>query len=132
MPITTFETLPNLTVYPSKENTIEVIKPDGYEGAHRYRVQLCTGFNSKKNTHDYVDKTTTIQFVQKNDDGSIIPGLQSEQLALILLDRVKKLNERYPSEYNEKQIEGLTMFLDACKQRIDDRINRGVMGELKK
>lgn len=132
MAIKKFETVTNLNVYPSKENTIEVIKTDGYEGAHRYRIQLCTGFNSKKNTHDYVDKTTTIQFVQKNDDGSIIPGLQSEQLALILLDRVKKLNERYPSEYNEKQIEGLTMFLDACKQRIDDRINRGVMGELKK
>ena len=56
----------------------------------------------------------------------------SEQLALILLDRVKKLNERYPSEQNDKQIEGLTMYLQACKDRVEERINRGVMGELKK
>ena len=35
-------------------------------------------------------------------------------------------------EQNNKQIEGLTMYLQACKERIDDRINRGVMGELKK
>ena len=127
-----FQQVKDLTVYPSLQPTIEVIPTDGYNGAHRYRSQLCAGFDSKKNTHNYVDKNTTIQFVQKNDDGSVTPGLQSEQLALILLDRVKKLNERYPSEYNNKQIEGLTMYLQACKERIDDRINRGVMGELQK
>ena len=127
-----FQQINDLMVYPSTKSTIEVIPTDGYNGAHRYRVQLCNGFNSKKNTHDYVDKTTTIQFVQKNDDGSYTPGLQSEQLALILLDRVKKLNERYPSPYNDKQIEGLTMYLQACRDRVEERINRGVMGELKK
>ena len=105
-----FQQVKDLTVYPSLQPTIEVIPTDGYNGAHRYRLQLCTGFDSKK----------------------ITPGLQSEQLALILLDRVKKLNERYPSEQNDKQIEGLTMYLQACKERIDDRINRGVMGELQK
>lgn len=132
MAIKKFEAVKDLIVFPSKENTIEVIKTDGYDGAHRYRVRHCAGYDGKKCKIGYTDRTTTIQFVQKNDDGSIIPGLQSEQLALILLDRVKKLNERYPSEYNEKQIEGLTMFLDACRARIEDRVNRGVMGELKK
>ena len=127
-----FQQINDLMVYPSTKSTIEVVPTDGYNGAHRYRVQLCNGFSSKKNTYDYIDKTTTIQFVQKNDDGSIIPGLQSEQLALILLDRVKKLNERYPSPYNDKQIEGLTMYLQACKDRVEERINREVMGELKK
>ena len=63
---------------------------------------------------------------------SVIPGWQSEQLALILLDRVKKLNAKYPSDQNSKQIEGLEMYLAACKERIEERINRGVMGELKK
>ena len=127
-----FQQVKDLTVYPSLQPTIEVIPTDGYNGAHRYRLQLCAGFDSKKNTHNYIDKTTTIQFVQKNDDGSVTPGLQSEQLALILLDRVKKLNERYPSEQNDKQIEGLTMYLQACKDRVEERIKRGVMGELKK
>ena len=82
-------------------------------------------------TADYVDKTVTLQFVHKNEDGTIIPGLQSEQLALILLDRVKKLNAKFPHPTNEKQVAGLQMFLDACKERVQERIDRGVMGELK-
>lgn len=93
---------------------------------------MCTGYDSKKQTSTYIDKTDTIQFVQKSEDGSVIPGWQSEQLALILLDRVKKLNTKYPSDQNSKQIEGLEMYLAACKERIEERINRGVMGELKK
>lgn len=126
-----FVTVEDLVVYPSVEPTIEVIPTDGYDGAYRYRAKMCTGFDKNLNTSTYVDKTDTIQFVQKNEDGTVIPGWQSEQLALILLDRVKKLNAKYPSEYNEKQIEGLTMYLDACRERIIDRMDRNVMGELK-
>lgn len=113
-----FQPVEELLVFPSLEPTIEVIPNDGYD--------------SKKQTSTYIDKTDTIQFVQKNEDGSVIPGWQSEQLALILLDRVKKLNAKYPSDQNSKQIEGLEMYLAACKERIEERINRGVMGELKK
>lgn len=127
-----FEVIKNLLVFPSLESTIEVIPNDGYEGAHRYRARMCTGFNPDKQNHNYIDKTDTIQFVQKNEDGSTIPGWQSEQLALILLDRVKKLNAKYPSDLNLKQIEGLEMYLAACSERVEERINRGVMGELKK
>lgn len=127
-----FQPVEELLVFPSLEPTIEVIPNDGYEGAHRYRARMCTGYDSKKQTSTYIDKTDTIQFVQKNEDGSVIPGWQSEQLALILLDRVKKLNAKYPSDQNSKQIEGLEMYLVACKERIEERINRGVMGELKK
>lgn len=128
-----FQTIKDLTVFPSKEETIEVLPNDGYEGgAHRYRAKMSFGYDSKKKKNVYSDKTDTIQFVQKNEDGTIIPGWQSEQLALILLDRVKKLNEKFPSEYSEKQIEGLQMYLEACKARIEDRLERGVFGELKK
>lgn len=127
-----FETVENLIVFPSTEPTIEVIPTDGYNGAHRYRAKMSVGFNKKTNSAEYIDKTDTIQFVQKNEDGTMIPGWQSEQLALILLDRVQKLNAKYPSPQNEKQIEGLQMFLDACRERIEDRMNRGVMGDLKK
>lgn len=117
----------DLKVYPSNKETIEVIPDDG---AHRYRAQMCAGFVNGKTK--YVDATDTIQFVHKHEDGTVTPGWQSEQLALILLDRVKKLNAKYPSDQNSKQIEGLEMYLAACKERIEERINRGVMGELKK
>lgn len=68
---------------------------------------------------------------RKNDDGSVINGVQSEQLAYILLDRAIKLNNRFPSPQNEKQIAGLRMFLEGCEERVRDRMNRGVMGDLK-
>ena len=54
-----------------------------------------------------------------------------EQLAYILLDRAIKLNNRFPSPQNEKQIAGLRMFLEGCEERVRDRMNRGVMGDLK-
>ena len=60
------------------------------------------------------------------------PGLQSEQLVIALIDRTQKLNAQYPSEFNNKMIAGLQMFLEACKERVQDRISRDVMGKLKK
>ncbi len=139
-------------VYPSQDVTIAVEKDPIYGGAHRYHIINCLGFNNGKT--DYVGSGTelfnddiaesliegnspdesahTIQFIQKADNGEITPGLQSEQLVYVLLDRATKLNARFPSPQNLKMIEGLQMFLDACKERVDDRLNRGVMGDLKK
>ena len=121
-----YQTIEDLLVYPSLEPTIEVIPDDG---AHRYRAKMCAGFVNGKTK--YVDATDTIQFVHKHEDGTVTPGWQSEQLALILLDRVKKLNEKFPCEQNAKQVAALEAYLDACKERIDDRLNRNVMGDLK-
>lgn len=117
-------------VYPSEENTISVVDDEIYGGAHIYTAKDCMGFNEGKT--QYRSNVHLIRFVQKNDDGSIIPGLQSEQLVLICLDRAKKLNARFPSEHNEKQIKSLEMFLEGCADRVKERIERGVMGELKK
>lgn len=132
-------------VYPSEEKTICVMVPEGdiYGGAHLYYVTNCLGFENGKTHYQYEDTEEDgvaglapigqrIQFVQKNDDGSIIPGLQSEQLVYVLLDRAIKLNARFPSVQNEKMIAGLNLFLDACRERVTERMSRGVMGELKK
>ena len=117
-------------VFPSEERTISVVDDEIYGGAHCYFVRECLGFvdgNTK-----YTGDEQMIQFVHKSDHGTIVPGLQSEQLVLVLLDRHQKLNNRFPSEQNAKMVEGLQMFLDACKERVQERIERGVMGELKK
>lgn len=121
------------TVFPSTENTIRVDEDPIYGGAHRYEITNCRGFNNGVTEYDdpHFSKHT-IQFVQKNDDGTIVAGLQSEQLVLVLLDRAVKLNNRFPSVQNEKMIQGLNMFLEACRERVQDRIDRGVMGDLKK
>ncbi len=118
------------TVFPSDEKTIQVEKDADYGGAHRYEIRNCLGFNN--GVTEYVDSKQVVQFVQKNEDGSMIPGFQSEQLVIMLIDRHQKLNNRYPSAQNEKMLTALQMFLDACRERVEERIHRGVMGELKK
>ena len=117
-------------VYPSDEPTISVVDDAIYGGAHCYVIRECLGFNDGKT--QYVETEQVVRFVQKNDDGTMIPGLQSEQLVLALLDRHEKLNTRFPSEQNAKMIAGLRMFLEACEERVKNRMERGVMGELKK
>lgn len=117
-------------VFLSEEKTICVVDDPTYGGARCYAVQHSEGFADGK--AKYVTEETRIQFVQKNDDGSIIPGVQSEQLAYVLLDRAVKLDNRFPSPQNEKQIAGLRMFLEGCEDRVRDRMDRGVMGDLKK
>lgn len=122
-------------VFPSNKNTIFAI-PNGndpYNGAHKYEIIPCEGFSNGESVYRDDLETIKLQFVQKNDDDdSLIPGLQSEQLVIMLLDRHVKLNNRFPSPQSEKMIQGLQIFLDACKERVQDRIDRGVMGDLKK
>lgn len=118
------------TVFPSQEKTIAVEKDPEYDGAHMYIFKNCKGFNNGQT--EYAHSKQTIQFVKKDNDGAIIPGLQSEQLVIALIDRHKKLNARFPSPQNEKMIQGLEMFMEACRERVMDRMGRGVMGDLKK
>lgn len=120
----------NYKVFPSEEKTISVEDDAVYGGAHYYTARTSLGFD--KGVAVYTEEEQIIPFVFKGDDGVTIAGLQSEQLAYILLDRCVKLNKRFPSEHNAKMIAGLDIFLDACRERVEERINRGVMGELKK
>lgn len=117
-------------VFPSDVKSISVFDDKDYGGAHQYVFTNSIGFKDGK--AEYVPFTQSIQFVQKNEDGTMLPGVQSEQLVIALIDRTKKLNARFPSGFNVRMIDGLEMFLAACRDRIQDRINRGVMGDLKK
>lgn len=117
-------------VYPSEAQTISVAQDPVYGGAHYYIIRDCDGFINGRTVYNMAEQI--IRFVHKNDDGTVIPGLQSEQLVLALLDRHEKLNARFPSEQNAKMIAGLRMFLEACEERVKERMERGVMGELKK
>lgn len=118
----------NGTVFPSSLNTIQVVNDEKYHGAHRYIIQNSRGYNN--NRAEYDDSYTKLNFIQKNEDGSIIPGVQDEQLILILLDRARKLNEVYPSKWNDIKVHALNIALDACKGRVKGRIADNIMGEL--
>lgn len=118
------------TVFPSDHKTIQVHEDQEYGGAHFYQIENCLGFNN--GVTEYTESCQLIGFVQKLDNGKIIPGLQSEQLVLVLIDRHEKLNARFPSAQNEKMLAGLRMFLEASEERVRERMERGVMGDLKR
>jgi hypothetical protein len=117
-------------VYPSGVLSVFSADDPKYGGGHRYQFLNSIGFS--KDEAGYVKSRQEISFVKKEEDGTITPGLQSEQLVIALIDRHKKLNAQYPSDFTMKMITGLQMFLEACKERVQDRIGRGVMGDLKK
>ncbi|WP_210519892.1 Thoeris anti-defense Tad2 family protein [Hymenobacter terricola] len=118
------------TVYPSEVRSIAVRHDDTYGGAHTYLLQKSAGFENGQTK--YVNDYAYLNFVQKDTDGTMKPGILSEQLVLALIDRHQKLNEVFPSAQADKAIAGLQQFLDAQKERVDDRMGRGVMGDLKK
>lgn len=118
-------------MYPSKVQSIQVEKAnDTYGGAHTYTFQNSMGYG--ENGPAYDESFQSIQFVQKDLNGVMIPGVQSEQLVLALIDRHEKLNAVFPDARNARMLKGLNMFLKASKERVDERVKRGVMGDLKK
>ena len=118
-------------VFPSDQVSIYVEEDDTYGGAHVYYADDCYGFNNGKTEYDPNDGQE-IRFVKKLDDGTIVPGLQSEQLLLILIDRHKKLNERFPSREGALAITKMEEALHWLEARVKERIARGIMGDLKK
>ena len=119
----------NGTVFPSSLNTIQVVNDEKYNGAHKYIIQNSRGYNNGRAEYD--DSYTKLNFIKINEDGTIIPGVQDEQLILIMLDRAKKLNAVYPSKWNNIKVNALNIALDACKGRVKGRIADNIMGELK-
>jgi len=117
-------------VFPSDEITVKVLEDDTYGGAHFYELTNCLGFNNGKT--EYINSTQCIQFIKKEEDGSILPGLQSEQLLIALIDRHKKLNERFPSREGALAITKMEEALHWLEARVKERIERNVMGDLKK
>ena len=74
-------------VYPSEEKTVKVLEDDSYGGAHYYELSNCLGFNNGKT--EYVNTIQSLQFIKKEEDGSMTPGLQSEQLLIALIIDIK-------------------------------------------
>jgi hypothetical protein len=129
-PNATEETLLKVSVFPSKILSIGVAPDPDYGGAHQYQFQNSIGF--KDGQAGYDKSFQKIQFVQKNIDGTMKPGLQTEQLLLAIIDRHVKLNNKFPSEDGLKFIRKIEESLVHLEDRVRERMNRGVMGDLKK
>jgi hypothetical protein len=117
-------------VFPSNKMTISVRDDDTYSGAHYYEFNNCKGFNNGET--EYTENKQSIQFIKKEDDNSIVEGIQSEQLLIALIDRHKKLNDRFPSREGSLAITKMEEALHWLEARVKERINRNIMGELKK
>jgi hypothetical protein len=109
-----------------------VLQDDTYGGAHKYYITNCLGHNN--GVTEYTEgEGQVIQFIEKPADGSpVIPGVQSEQLVLLLIDRTERLNAKFPCEENLEMIECLKGFLAVSKKRVENRVARDVMGKLEK
>lgn len=118
------------TVFPSDIISIAVEPDEDYGGAHRYLFTDSLGFD--KGEAQYGTSAQVVHFVQKNADGTMSPGLQSEQLLKALIDRHKKLNAKYPSREGALAITKMEEALHWLQARVQERIERGVMGKLEK
>ncbi|MES2386515.1 MAG: hypothetical protein V4543_00830 [Bacteroidota bacterium] len=120
------------TVYPNKNASVFFSQLDGeYAGAHVYHMLETSGFEG--DSYKYLQEAQAINFIYKRKKGEgFVPGIISEQLLLVLIDRTKKLNSEFPSTDNEMCIFYLKKALKCLEARVRDRVTRGVMGKLEK
>lgn len=118
-------------VYPSTEQTIKVIENQKYGSAYAYSINPMSKLENGKTIYNE-NNPTYLRFVQRFEDGTWAEGIQDEQLVYVLLDRIKKLNEKIPSAWNKMKIKALEIYLSACKCRIKERIADNKFGTLKK
>jgi len=64
-----------------------------------------------------------------NENG--VNGVQINDVISMLVKRLKYLNQRFPSKYNQSTIEHLIAAEKAQNDRTEDRENRGVEGSEK-
>lgn len=121
-------------VYPSTEASVFALEHgDGYGGAHDYEIITSRGIAGGR--LDLTGDFEGITFLQKRDLGNgnveVRPGLQSEQLLIVLIDRHKKLDAVFPCKENKQLIGHLEAALGCIEARVRDRLERGVAGQLK-
>ena len=119
-------------VFPTNEVSVWGTSEEAYnnEVAHQFKFKNCLGFHEGQTVYD--DSFQELQFVQKNEDGSMIPGLQSEQLLRALIARHKSMNTKFPSREGALAITYMETALLFLQERVAERIDRGVMGQLAK
>lgn len=76
--------------------------------SNRYRVRHCTGKAGAG--YRYGDKTTVLDIASIDDKGKFIPGIQPEQLVLVIRDFLT-----HQTEPNQEQIDACNKFLEAMK-----------------
>lgn len=116
--------------FPSSFVSVKGLKePDYDEPAHKFIVTPSLGFENGESVWA-LGGQMTLQFVKKLEDGTVIPGLQTEQLLRITLMRHTAFQKKFPSKENACFITHIQEALFWLQERVQERIDRGVMGKL--
>lgn len=109
-----------------KLNTVYAVDKKGNGGAnHRYQI-LSTP--DKQNPEQFVDVTIQFQNGARREWGSML-GVIDTDLLEIVRDRLKGFQEgKFATEYNAKALEHIELALMYMNRRVEDRIERGVLG----
>lgn len=83
--------------------------------------------------HNVEEGVQNIRFIKKEDDGegnlkTVHDGTTNEAVLQVLIHRLEVLEEKMPSEYNQKAIASLKDALASLEARTADRKERGVEG----
>ena len=102
------------SIYSDDNLEVTVSKP-----GHEYEIW---------NSHTEDDPIGELYF----QDGPIkevgVNGVQNEPVVAILIDRLKFLDDKFPSDYNKAAIFHLEQALESLQARTKDRVERGVEG----
>ena len=115
--------------YYSKKRKIEygyAVDEKGNGGAnHRYQI---LSKPDKQNPEQFVDVIIQFQNGARHEWGSVL-GVLDTDLLEIVRDRLKGFQEgKFATEYNAKALEHLEIALMYMNRRVEDRIERGVLG----
>ena len=100
--------------YPQDTKGIEISEVGDKDG-HAYEMKLPNG-----EIHSINFQNGTIP-----DNG--VNGYTNEGLLTIVWNRLRHLNRKFQSDYNEAAIRGIMTSLEALEARNKDRVERGVV-----
>ena len=112
-----------------KLNEVYAVDEKGPGGAN-HEYEIC----KYKQRGLYREEISTIKFQKgpRNEDGSQ-QGVIDTDLLEIVRDRLKDFQAgEYKSEYNEKALEHIELALMYLNRRVEDRIERNVLGKYEK
>lgn len=109
------------------QNTVQVA-PDHFGGAHLYRIQ---NFTKRDEQGSWVESETsqTIQFLNRLPDGTTVEGVIDVQVIDVLIDRLVKMNGRFPDPQNNLALAHLYSARACFEQRSKERLENGKLGK---
>lgn len=112
-----------------KLNTIYAIDEPGNGGAnHRYRI---VGQKDKRNPEQFVDLTIQFQNGARNEWGSMLGVLDTELLEIVRDRLIGFQQGKFATRENALALTNIEQALLWLNKRVEDRIERNVLGTSK-